>query len=56
MSAQIRVSKIGVPNEKDTGIPRSVVTSAEPAPAVLPKLDFSAPSMSSNNMPKGRQV
>ncbi len=29
MAAQIKISKIGVPNEKDTGISRSVVVSAD---------------------------
>ena len=57
MSAQIKIQKVGVPREKDTAIPLNTVTSADPAAPANPKLDVSSTSaMSSNNMPKGRQV
>lgn len=57
MSAQIKISSVGVPREKDTGISLDTVTSADPADPKVDKLNVtSASAMQSNNMPQGRRV
>lgn len=57
MSAQIKIDKVGVPSERSTGVALSTVTSAEPGMPTTDKLTVGSTSaMSSNNMPKGRQV
>lgn len=57
MAGQIVIKKVGVPREKDAGIPLDTVTSADPAAPSNPKLNVSSASaMSSNNMPQGRRV
>lgn len=56
MSAQIKIAKVGVPNENNTGIRLDIVNSADPAPPKVDKLNVgSATAMSTNNMPKGRR-
>lgn len=57
MSAQIKIDKVGVPSERNTGVPLAAVTSADPANPKVDKLTVGSTSaMSSNNMPKGRRV
>lgn len=58
MSAQIKISQVGVPSEKNTGIKLDVVSSADPAPMPqVKKTDAFGEhrAMSSNNMPAGRK-
>ena len=57
MSAQIKIDKVGVPSERNTGVSLDVVKSGDAPAPKNPKLDVGSTSaMSSNTMPAGRRV
>ena len=56
MSAQIRISAVGVPSEKSTAVPLDIVNSADPLRPKIDKLSVAETrAMASNNMPQGRR-
>jgi hypothetical protein len=58
MAAQIQISEVGVPSERNTGIPLDIVSSAEPAATQVSHTNpmASTTAMTTNNMPAGRRV
>lgn len=56
MAAQIKITTVGVPSERNTGVQLSVVNSADPIRPKVDKLNVaSATAMATNNMPQGRR-